>query len=254
MALDEAILEAVGEGSSFPTLRLYAWDPPCLSLGFGQSIQDVDMGRLVAREWEIVRRPTGGRAILHTDELTYAVQAPIDHPHLRQDVLSSYRYLSDGLIQGVENLGIQTSAQPKGKSTPSESEDPVCFVAPNAYEITSGGKKLLGSAQVRRKSALLQHGTLPLYGDLSRICEVLVYEDDAAREDAARVVHERATTVEQILGRQITWESAARAMVEGFTQALGIEFTESQPTSQELQRAEELLAEQYASPAWTERI
>src|SRR5512137_863075 len=82
MAVDEAILEPIGRGESLPTLRLYAWSPPCLSLGVAQAYADVDLVRLRSRGWDVVRRITGGRAILHTDELTYSVVGPADHPIL----------------------------------------------------------------------------------------------------------------------------------------------------------------------------
>src|SRR5512133_3127465 len=90
MAVDEAILEAVGRRQALPTLRLYAWAPPCLSLGFAQPVRDVDQAALTRNGWELVRRPTGGRAILHTDELTYAVSAPPDEPRVAGSVLESY--------------------------------------------------------------------------------------------------------------------------------------------------------------------
>ena len=254
MALDEAILEAVGAGDSAPTLRLYAWNPPCLSLGFAQAITDVDQKRLSEQGWDIVRRPTGGRAILHTDELTYSILAPADHPHLKGDVLSSYRYLSTGLIKGLELMGVETEVQPSKHPTKADNiDDPVCFVASSAYEITHGGKKLLGSAQTRRKNSILQHGTLPLTGDIARICTVLVYVDEPARRQAARQVLERATTLEHASTRIVSWDEAARAMVDGFASALGIEFTETPATSAELRRAEVLASERYQNPAWTER-
>lgn len=254
MALDEAILEAVGAGDSAPTLRLYAWDPPCLSLGFSQTFVDVDKKLLFEQGWDVVRRPTGGRAILHTDELTYSILAPADHPHLQGGVLSSYQYLSTGLIKGLELMGVKTEVQPSHH--PSEAEkldDPVCFVVPSAYEITHGGKKLLGSAQTRRKNSILQHGTLPLTGDLARICEVLVYVDEPARQQAARQVLERATTVEHASASKLNWDEAAQAMVDGLTSALGIEFTAEPATATELRRAKVLTAERYQNPAWTER-
>ena len=94
MAVDEAILQAVGNGLVMPTLRLYSWKPACLSLGYAQPIGDVDTRQLEQRNWDIVRRLTGGRAILHTDELTYAVVGPQDNPHLIGGVLESYRRLS----------------------------------------------------------------------------------------------------------------------------------------------------------------
>ncbi len=254
MALDEAILEAVGAGDSTPTFRLYAWNPPCISLGYAQAIKDVDRTLLSDRGWDLVRRPTGGRAILHTDELTYSIHAPADHPHLQGDVLTSYRYLSIGLIKGLELLGVETEVQPSHPPTQGDKlVDPVCFVAPSAYEITHEGKKLLGSAQTRRKQSILQHGTLPLVGDITRICEALAYEDKPARHQAASQVLERATTVERASAHVVSWDEAAQAMVNGFVHALGFEFTEETTTAAELQRAEVLALERYRNPAWTER-
>jgi lipoyl(octanoyl) transferase len=98
MAMDEAILEAVGRNESLPTLRLYAWDPACLSLGYAQPFTDVDIPRLRARGWDVVRRPTGGRAVLHIDELTYAVMAPVNEPRVAGSVLESYQRLAQALV------------------------------------------------------------------------------------------------------------------------------------------------------------
>ncbi len=94
MAVDELILEHIGRGASLPTLRLYSWQPPCLSLGHAQPFADVDVHRLEERGWEVVRRPTGGRAILHTDELTYSVIAPTDEPRVAGSILESYNRLA----------------------------------------------------------------------------------------------------------------------------------------------------------------
>ena len=113
MALDEAIFEAAGRREVLPTLRLYAWQPACLSLGYGQPITDVDLEALAAQGWGLVRRPTGGRAILHIDELTYSVSGPQDEPRLRGSILESYRTLSAALLAGLLRLGIQAQAFPK---------------------------------------------------------------------------------------------------------------------------------------------
>ncbi len=105
MAVDEAILEHIGRGQALPTLRLYAWEPACLSLGYAQPYADVDEARIKERGWEVVRRPTGGRAILHTDELTYSVTAPADEPRLAGSVLESYNRLAVALLQAVQVVG-----------------------------------------------------------------------------------------------------------------------------------------------------
>jgi lipoyl(octanoyl) transferase len=221
MAVDEAVLDHATRHVTPPTLRLYAWDPPCLSLGRAQPLAHVDMVRLEAEGWDWVRRPTGGRAILHADELTYAVAGPIDDRALDGGVLDSYRRLGVGLVRGLELLGIAPDPPVETRLDESARRQPVCFEVPSAYEITVGGRKLIGSAQVRRRGGVLQHGTLPLGGDLTRICRVLRYPDEAERRAAAERLAAHAITLEELLGRRVEWEEAASALAEGFRQALG---------------------------------
>jgi len=254
MALDEAILEAVGQAESLPTLRFYAWAPPCVSLGVAQPFRDVDLKRLRAKQWDLVRRSTGGRAILHTDELTYAVIAPIDNPHLAGGVLDSYRHLSVGFVAGLQHMGMSVEIQPEKQLTEEERGNPVCFQAPSAYEITVGQRKLIGSAQVRRRYGILQHGTLPLKGDITRICEVLQFGTEEDRTSAADALRNRAATVEDLLGKPLSWEMAAQAMSEGFRQALDLQLESGDLSPTELTRAEELQCERFANAQWTERI
>lgn len=254
MALDEAILESVSCGDSLPTLRLYAWQPACLSLGYAQPVGDVDQEALAERGWQLVRRPTGGRAILHTDELTYAVIAPDSHPDLRGGVLESYRRLSKGLIAGLVALGLHVDPVREISVAPGSRENPVCFEAPSAYEITVAGLKLLGSAQVRRRGGILQHGTLPLAGDLSRICLALRYQDSNARQAARARVLERAATLERLLGHTPAWSSVARAMKSGFEEALGWRFEAGGLLDSEHARAQELEHERFSNPSWTARL
>jgi lipoate-protein ligase A len=174
MAVDEAILEGAGHGEVPPTLRLYAWKPPCLSLGHAQPFADVDTARLKSHGWEVVRRMTGGRAILHTDELTYSVTGPIDEPRLAGTVLESYNRLAGALLAAVQDLSLPVEMK-EGKAESNGEPNPVCFEVPSTYEITVEGKKLIGSAQARRKDGVLQHGSLPLTGDLTRICQALAF-------------------------------------------------------------------------------
>ncbi|NWG35934.1 MAG: lipoate--protein ligase family protein [Chloroflexi bacterium] len=253
MAVDEAILEHIGRGESLPTLRLYAWTPPCLSLGHAQPIADVDLARLEVRGWEIVRRATGGRAILHTDELTYSVIAPTDEPRVEGSVLESYNRLAGALLRAVKSLDVPVEMK-EGKVNDNSIPNPVCFEVPSTYEITAGGKKLIGSAQARRKEGVLQHGSLPLSGDLTRICQALKFESEAARENAVKRLLERATTVESVLGRRISWERAAQAFVEAFEAQLGLKFERGALSESESKRAEELAREKYDHPSWTERV
>ena len=243
MALDEAILESVAAAKSPATLRLYAWAPPCLSLGHAQSIESVDLYGLHDLGWDLVRRPTGGRAILHTDELTYAVAGLAADPLLAGGVLASYQRLSAGLVHALQLLGLGAELRSSSNPAPSASRSsPICFEVPGPFELTWGGRKLLGSAQLRRSGAVLQHGTLPLEGDLGRICSVLHLPD---REQAKQSLRRAAATLEQALGRKASWEAAAAALADGFREALQLDLIEGAPTEAELERSEQLLAERY---------
>jgi lipoate-protein ligase A len=253
MALDEALLESVSAQRQPPTLRFYRWDPACLSLGHAQPFEQADPDRLQALGWHLVRRSTGGRAILHTDELTYSITAPTGHPLLAGGVLGSYRRLSHGLVAGLRLLGVEADTAPEVPLTEADRSNPVCFEAPSAHEITSAGRKLIGSAQLRRVAGVLQHGSLPLHGDLGRICEGLAYPTPTDRSTAAERVRGRAITLEQLVGRPVGWESAAESLAEGFRQALGLRLTFGEPTSDERARAEVLRSGRFATDEWTRR-
>lgn len=250
MALDEALLESCARGDSPPVLRLYAWNPPCLSLGYAQPLHDVDQTRLAALGWDLVRRPTGGRAILHADELTYAVIGPAQHPLLAGSVLESYQRLAHALLAALRFLGLPAEMNEESLA-PEQAANPVCFEVPSTYEITVGGKKLIGSAQARRSGGVLQHGALPLEGDLTRIVQVLIFHEEAARQRAAERLLQRATTVERALGRPVSWEVAAQAFVDAFRQTFSLCFRHSEPTVNEKARAEELVRIRYANPDWS---
>lgn len=252
MAIDESILEHSWSGDSLPTLRLYAWQPACLSLGHAQPFADVDTARLRARGWEVVRRATGGRAILHTDELTYSVTGPSEDPLLSGGVLESYNRIAQALLLAVKNLDLPVEMK-KEKANTHATPNPVCFEVPSTYEITVDGKKLIGSAQARKKEGVLQHGSLPLTGDLTRICQALVFETEEAREEASRRLLSRATTVESALGRVVSWETAADSFIHAFETQLGLCFEKGELSESESRRAEELVREKYAHPSWTER-
>jgi lipoate-protein ligase A len=249
MSVDEAILEAVGRGESAPTLRLYAWEPACLSLGYAQPYSDVDIPRLQARGWELVRRLTGGRAVLHTDEITYSVIAPLHEPHVAGSVLESYSRLAEVLVEALRLLNLPVEVQLHA-GTSNKTPNPVCFEVPSSSEITSGGRKLIGSAQVRRKEGFLQHGSLPLTGDLRRILDVLVYPDEDYRTRAAYHLLDRATTVEAALGRVVSWDEAVQAFITAFQSVLTLDLQQSELNPLEKNRANLLEMNKYSHPDW----
>lgn len=250
MAVDEAIMHGIAEGQSPPTLRFFAWTPPCLSLGYTQPAADADSGRIAALGYGLVRRPTGGRAILHTDELTYSINAPQSDPRVAGGVLESYRRLSEGLMRGLQLLGAPARNDSTAGSRPTESRadnNPVCFVTPSHYEIAAHGKKLIGSAQARKRGVVLQHGSLPLTGDMTRICDALRYADERQRAAAKKRLRARAATLEQAIGRAVSWSEAAEAMTQGFAETLELDLIPAPLTEAELARASELRSIKYAA-------
>ena len=252
MAVDEAILYALSEGNGLPTLRFYQWEPPCLSLGYSQRSADVDeeVCRRLGYTW--VRRPTGGRAILHTDELTYSVIVPEAEPRVVGGIIESYRRLSTGLLAGLQVLGADVF-QAEDKKGFNPHQGAACFDTPSNYEITVAGKKLIGSAQVRRRQVVLQHGTLPLVGDLDRIFACLHRARGAGVSQAEPSLTQHALTLEQALGRQVSFVEAAQALAQGSAMALNLNLQPEELTQREQELVEELRRDQYANDTWNRR-
>lgn len=245
MALDEAIMEAVGAGESPPTLRFYQWAPPCLSLGKRQPLSGVARDRCARDGVDVVRRATGGWAILHTDELTYSIATTPNDPRAEGAILDAYRKLSKGLIAGLHLLGVpamMNPVDPLGVHNLSAA----CFEVPSAYEIVVGERKLIGSAQTRSGGRVLQHGSLPLAGDIARVVEYLWFQTEDGRESLAAHLRERATTLSVVLGRDVTFAEVADAMTRGFAAALFLTLVEGEPTPAELAAAERRMREKAA--------
>jgi lipoyl(octanoyl) transferase len=185
--------------------------------------------------------------------LTYSVIAPLDEPHVAGTVLESYNRFAGALLAAVKSMSIPVKLKEPQPGLNTNAKGPVCFEVPSTYEITADGKKIIGSAQARRKEGVLQHGTLPLFGDLTRITQALVFPDETTRVATAQKLLSRATTVETALGKLVEWKTAAQAFVYAFEAELRLTFEPGQLTPTEKLRAKQLLSEKYANPEWTER-
>lgn len=229
MAVDEALLEGCARGDSPPTLRFYTWDPPAVSLGYAQDPEaeiDPDACRRLGVAW--VRRPSGGRAVLHGRDLTYSVAAPA--AVLPGGVLDVYRRLAAGLAAGLRDLGVP--AEPVARAAPAEGPrrrgvrrrgDPSpCFVSPSWWEIAAGGRKLVGSAQARRRGAVLQHGSIPLEDDSERLAAVLRLEGEAARRRVREALRRTSVSLAEIVGAVPEVERLVEALAAGFSRALRV--------------------------------
>ena len=252
MAVDEAILNSVIDDASLPTLRFYAWSPPCLSLGRSQRLGEVDLAACRAAGVDIVRRPTGGRSILHIDELTYSVSLLQTDTRARGGIVESYRRLSEGLLAGLRSLGVDAT-QARGQTADSTETTAVCFETPSDYEITVAGRKLVGSAQWRARGGVLQHGTLPLCGELARIVDYLAFSDDERRVQRRRLLRQ-ALTLEEATGAVFAFDSVAQALAEGFASALNLTLVPGELTPRERALSTEIRGQVYANPDWTARL
>lgn len=251
MAVDEAILGCVASGESPPTLRFYHWEPACLSIGYSQKVAEFNLRALGDRGWQMVRRPSGGRAVLHRDEVTYSIAAPGDDWRVAGGVLESYRRISGAFLQGLAALGVGLIDEKDGDAEGPRSA--ACFDAPSRHELTAAGRKLIGSAQWRHGSGVLQHGSVPLSGDVAEVVDYLTLA--APDRDRARaLLRRRAGTMEQALGRQVTFAEVAEAIARGLSETLAIDWTPGEPTPREKALAAELLTTRYGTDAWNFRL
>ncbi len=254
MALDEAVASWVAQGQVPPTLRIYGWSSRTISIGRFQAAADIDRTAVRAQGVEMVRRPTGGRALLHAQEVTYAVALPRDHALAAGGVLETYRRISQGLVAALVHLGL--SVDPRvARKRPSGASSAACFEVPSAYEITVGGKKLIGSAQCTREGYVLQHGSVPLTGSPAELVPFLDLEP-AARTKLDRELSDKSTTLAQQAdtvhrGRHFSRSEVTAALVQGFRSGIGIELAEAHIQAREMEAAGTLIRRQYANDAWT---
>jgi lipoate-protein ligase A len=211
MAVDEALLRSRIAGGP-PTLRLYAWARPTVSLGRFQSAQEVDASACSRLGVDIVRRPTGGRAVLHDDEVTYSVAAAAADG-LPVGIAASYRYLGAGLRLAYRRVGVD--AEICGLR-PGKPRTAACYLSATQADLAFRGLKLSGSAQVWRGSACLQHGSFVISRDAHLEAELFLLDDVSAAE-----LSSRAVTISEALGRRPDRNEIRAAVVEGFSAALG---------------------------------
>lgn len=246
MAIDEALLEAVAAGQTGPILRLYGWQSATLTLGYGQSVsKDVDQRVCEQAGVDLIRRSTGGRAVLHDHELTYAVIARSDGPPFAGSLLDCYRAIAEVLQAGLQHLEIEASLVP-GKSGAGQGHPAhaVCFTAPSQYELVVDGRKIVGSAQKRLGAAFLQHGSIPLTLDLGLLARLL--KIDAEQPDILHKIGWLAG-----LNQTVTLSALENAVLKAFEDCLGALWQESRPGVSEMKRARFLCTQKFAHTAWT---
>ncbi len=258
MAVDEVLLEncrahiaAGNPPEEAPlALRVYAWSPPALTLGRNQVAErDVYLGRLEEEGVDLCRRITGGRAVLHDQEITYSVTGP--EALLGDTIEERYRRISAGLSAGLERLGAPVEfAPPSGRAYASQAS---CFATTSVWELSIGGRKVAGSAQCREGGAILQHGSILLKSPEERLARLLKPRGGGARAERGgrgSAPEDHAVGLCEAMGREVGYAEAAAALREGMAEALSVAFPEASLSAGERARAGEMAERRYRNPAW----
>lgn len=261
MAIDEAMLIAHSEGRTPPTVRFYGWAPATLSIGYFQKAEDeVDFAELNRQGIGFVRRPTGGRAVLHDRELTYSMIVSEHYPDMPTTVNEAYRVLSEGLVRGFQRLGLRAEmvnlgmAEEKAKYA-STAGSAACFDSPSWYELVVEGRKIAGSAQTRSRGVILQHGSILLEMDVDVLFSLLRFSNERVKERLKQSFHTKAVAINDIcrmMGRPaVAYEEAEAAFRDGIGEGLGVRLEEGELTEYEQELAKRLSEEKYGSDDWS---
>lgn len=255
MALDEALLDWHSEGLIPPVIRFYGWDPATLSIGYFQRVEkEINMEAVKKHGLGFVRRPTGGRGVLHEHELTYSVIVSEDYPDMPKTVTEAYRVISEGILQGFHQLGMEAYfAVPKTEEDRDSLKNPrsaVCFDAPSWYELVVEGRKVAGSAQTRQKGVILQHGSILLDLDEDKLFSLFNYPNDRVKERMQRAFKSKAVAINEISDHKVTLEEAKHAFKKGLENGLNVELTPFELSKEQLDYVNDLAKNRYESDEW----
>lgn len=223
MATDWAILQACNEGKSPPTIRLYGWATPTLSVGYSQKGNgQINRERCAQRNIPIVKRPTGGRAVLHDRELTYSLIAPLNHPRFAGGLQKTFHAVSDILLECLTKLGVPAERHTVAKERQNPTgqiKTPACFASSNRFEISAHDKKLVGSAQRRLNHAFLQHGSVLIDLDRALLNALLVFPDESSRMCNLELLNRRAGALNETCNKIFSFEDVRETFRDGFLKA-----------------------------------
>src|SRR5438105_10291622 len=246
MAIDESVHIHHLQGSALPTLRVFRWVQPSISLGRFQSTErEIDIERCQQLGVALVRRPTGGRAVYHRDEFTYSIVIGKRYG-VPAGVVAAYAYLAQGLLAALQGLGVSAVLSDERVS---KHPSAACFASSTQADLTSGGFKLVGSAQVWKDDALLQQGSLPLDDRAAEFFSMLRYPTETAREEALALYREKTTPL-HTFAPSASWEDVAAAFRSGFSTALRAEFVPGELSASEWELARQLVEEKYSKLEW----
>jgi lipoate-protein ligase A len=258
MALDEALLDWHSKGDIPPVIRFYTWDPATLSIGYFQRVEkEINLDAVEKHGYGFVRRPTGGRAVLHDQELTYSVIVSEEHPKMPHSVIEAYRVISEGILEGFKGLGLeayfavpQTDEERAGLKNPRSA---VCFDAPSWYELVVEGRKVAGSAQTRQKGTILQHGSILLDLDEDRLFDLFKFSNERVRERMQRAFKKKAVAINTLRETPVSIDEARTAFRYGFEKGLDVELVPFELTDEQQAEVEKIAKDRYMNDEWTFR-
>ena len=247
MAIDEAIFRAGRQRGMLPTLRFYGWERPTVSLGYFQDAErEINCGYCRDRGIDIVRRPTGGRAVLHGGDLTYSIVAGENSQHFSSDIIKTYRTISECIIRGLEKSGVDAEMVEEGRGG-GGSAAPFCFAASYRNELLADGKKICGSAQVRAKGMFLQHGSLLMDFDPVAVCTAIITKNAEAE---AKALEASVTSIRKSVGDNVGIDTLCRNIATGFEEVLNIRLIEGRLSPEEEMLRDSLLENKYLNARW----
>ncbi|NEU29619.1 lipoate--protein ligase family protein [bacterium LRH843] len=258
MALDEALLTWHSRGEIPPTIRFYGWNPATLSIGYFQKAEkEINLEKVREYGLGFVRRPTGGRGVLHDQELTYSVIVTEEHPNMPKTVTEAYRVISEGILEGFKAVGLDAYFSiPRTEKEINDLKNPrsaVCFDAPSWYELVVEGRKVAGSAQTRQKGVILQHGSIILDIDEDKLFDLFNYPSERVRERMQRNFKNKAVAINALRSEPLTMEEAKEAFRKGFEKGLHINLEPYTLTTEEEQAVMKLAKERYEQDEWNYR-
>lgn len=255
MALDEKLMEWHSNKEIPPVIRFYGWKPATLSVGYFQKIEkEIDLEAVKAYNLGFVRRATGGRGVLHDDELTYSVIVSEDHPAMPETVTEAYRVISEGLLEGFRQLDLQAEFSiPRSKEEKENLKNPrssVCFDAPSWYELVVEGRKVAGSAQTRQKGIILQHGSIILSIDEEKLFDLFVFPNEKVRRRMQQGFNKKAVAINDIIDKPVSIEKVKVAFKEGFELGLNIQLKGYSLTKEQEGQVSQLMKDKYNQDSW----
>lgn len=254
MAIDEWLLIEHSHGNIKPTIRFYGWKRPSLTVGHFQNVQrTIDFDGIKKHQCDFVRRLTGGSAVLHDDELTYSIIVTENHPKIPKSINEAYYVLSQGLLEGYKNLGVNADfAIPEKERLRQRSA--VCFEVPASYEMIVDGKKISGNAQTRKNGVLLQHGSIPMSFNSEMLFDLFNFSNDSIRKRQRESFIKKATSINEVKQQKHTYDQLKKAFTDGFQKSLHINLEPLTLSHEDWNEINDIANKKYRTDEWNLRL